>query len=352
MTFGGVTRQIEDTVARASIASINEAIVSINAAIDALTGTDDTTLAIDTMNEVIAFLTGLNNEETLANRLLELQRAINAAYVKPVTNIPKSDLASDVQTSLGKADTALQQSDLTSLNAAVTALQTALNNLVNGESVTDAIDTFNEVTAFLNGLNANDNSLALRLSALQNAIAAVQSALAGKVESSSLATVATTGSYNDLSNKPTIPGNLSQLSDDATHRTVTDAEKTAWGNKQNALTFDDVPTANSNNPVKSGGVFNSLQIPVENVSSTGDVSQALNPNTFYKFGAVDSLALTLVAVTGLVVYFGRFSTSANWGGTGLTVPNGVTEGANNPTVEASKTYEFNIMDNVLLLMEV
>ena len=29
-------------------------------------------------------------------------------YIKPVTGIPKSDLASDVQTSLGKADTALQ----------------------------------------------------------------------------------------------------------------------------------------------------------------------------------------------------------------------------------------------------
>ena len=95
-----------------------------------------------------------------------------------------------------------------------------------------------------------------------------------------------------------------------------------------------------------------LTVPVVTVSATGDVSQALNPNTFYRFGAVDSLDLTLVAGTGLVVYFGRFSTSANWGGTGLTVPSGVTEGANNPTVEASKTYEFNIMDNVLLLMEV
>ena len=97
---------------------------------------------------------------------------------------------------------------------------------------------------------------------------------------------------------------------------------------------------------------NDLETPSVTVSATGDVSQALNPNTFYRFGAVDSLDLTLVAGTGLVVYFGRFSTSANWGGTGLTVPSGVTEGANNPTVEASKTYEFNIMDNVLLLMEV
>ena len=34
------------------------------------------------------------------------------AYQKPVTGIPKGDLANDVQTSLGKADTALQQQDI------------------------------------------------------------------------------------------------------------------------------------------------------------------------------------------------------------------------------------------------
>jgi len=33
----------------------------------------------------------------------------NAKYDKPETGIPKIDLASDVQTSLGKADTALQE---------------------------------------------------------------------------------------------------------------------------------------------------------------------------------------------------------------------------------------------------
>jgi hypothetical protein len=39
------------------------------------------------------------------------------------------------------------------------------------------------------------------------------------------------GSYNDLTDKPTIPDSLSDLSDDSTHRLVTDAEKTAWNGK-------------------------------------------------------------------------------------------------------------------------
>lgn len=39
------------------------------------------------------------------------------------------------------------------------------------------------------------------------------------------------GSYNDLEDKPTIPTQLSQLSADSTHRTVTDNEKSTWNNK-------------------------------------------------------------------------------------------------------------------------
>jgi len=39
------------------------------------------------------------------------------------------------------------------------------------------------------------------------------------------------GNYNDLTNKPTIPDELKDLTDDSTHRTVTDTEKTTWNNK-------------------------------------------------------------------------------------------------------------------------
>lgn len=51
---------------------------------------------------------------------------------------------------------------------------------------------------------------------------------------------------------------LSDLGDDSTHRTVTDTEKTTWNAKQDALTFDDVPTDNSNNPVKSNGIYDAI----------------------------------------------------------------------------------------------
>ncbi len=53
-----------------------------------------------------------------------------------------------------------------------------------------------------------------------------------------LATVATSGSYSDLNGTPTIPDELADLSDDATHRLVTDTEKSAWNAKCNDFTYD------------------------------------------------------------------------------------------------------------------
>lgn len=64
----------------------------------------------------------------------------------------------------------------------------------------------------------------------------VDALLSDKADTADLATVATSGSYNDLSNKPTIPDELADLQSDSTHRTVTDVEKTTWNSKQDTLT--------------------------------------------------------------------------------------------------------------------
>lgn len=56
-------------------------------------------------------------------------------------------------------------------------------------------------------------------------------ALSQKISGSELSNVAKSGSYNDLKDKPAIPTALSQLTDDAEHRLVTDAEKELWNSK-------------------------------------------------------------------------------------------------------------------------
>lgn len=99
--------------------------------------------------------------------------------------------------------------------------------------------------------------------------------------------------------------------------------------------------------------------PVVTVSSTGDVTQALDAGKFYKFGSVDSLTLTLTAPTAcadgtvpLAEYGGKFTASADWGGVKLAIPATVTEFAGNDEVEAGNTYEFNIIDNVIVVKDV
>lgn len=109
--------------------------------------------------------------------------AWNNKYSKPSGGIPKTDLASAVQTSLGKADSAIQ------------------GVKVNGTELTPDSNKKVDVT---------------------------------------------------------VPTALANLSADRTHRLVTDTEKAAWNAKQAALTFDNVPTQSSNNPVKSGGVYSAL----------------------------------------------------------------------------------------------
>lgn len=108
--------------------------------------------------------------------------------------------------------------------------------------------------------------------------------------------------------------------------------------------------------VRSGNVVT----PVVTVSSTGDVTQELQAGAFYKFGTIDSLTITLAAgntpldgTTPLLVYGGKFTIdSASASSSLLAMPAGVTISANSDTVAVGKTYEFNIADNVAIIIEV
>lgn len=73
------------------------------------------------------------------------QIANKGTYSKPSGGIPKSDLASAVQTSLGKADTALQTAPVTSVAGKTGAVTLNSDNITNnsgvaGTTVSDALD--------------------------------------------------------------------------------------------------------------------------------------------------------------------------------------------------------------------
>lgn len=144
---------------------------------------------------------------------------------------------------------------------------------------------------------------------------------------------------------------------------------------QPALTFDDTPTSGSNNPVKSGGVYTALQSKADTsttytktdvntalqgkadvttlveVTATGDVTQALDSGTFYRFGEVDSLTLTFTAPSaGLGMWGGKFTASASW--SALGIPATIDEAAGNDSIAGGKTYEFNVLDGIIVVKEV
>ena len=135
----------------------------------------------------------------------------------------------------------------------------------------------------------------------------IDTALEAYTKTSELAAIATSG-------------NLADAAQDATHRVVTDAEKATWNAKQDALTFDEAPTASSANPVKSGGVktaIDAVQNAVNGViDGTTPVAKATEATSA---GSAESAAKLTTAraislsgdVTGTVNFDGSAPASIN-----------------------------------------
>ena len=134
------------------------------------------------------------------------------------------------------------------------------------------------------------------------------------------------GDYDDLLNKPTIPTvptNVSSFTNDAGYLTA----------HQDISGKADVVTKVTN-------------------TSSGTASLALDSGKFYEFSnALTSLTITALNApsSGMGIYGGSFT--ANSSGCTLSVPNTVTVASSVPTIEGGESYEFNIMNNVLLMIK-
>lgn len=93
-------------------AAVFTALEALQTQIDTLGNSEGLT---DILNQITALkdeIDGLSDVTEITSAITELQTAVAALYTKPGTGIPKTDLAEAVQTSLGKADSAVQPSDL------------------------------------------------------------------------------------------------------------------------------------------------------------------------------------------------------------------------------------------------
>lgn len=163
-----------------------------------------------------------------------------------------------------------------------------------------------------------------------------------------------------------IPKNLSDLQDDAEHRTVTDTEKQSWDNKsdfsgnyedlQGKPTIPTVPT-NLPNPqaltIKYGNktyTYDGSEAIAITIETSGieriekmatDTTVTLEPNKLYVFPEMESLTYTIGEGTGEVHFIFKSGATA----TRVVHPSNVNIGSF--TVESNKVYEVSILEGLL-----
>lgn len=110
----------------------------------------------------------------------------------------------------------LSNYDDTDITNSLDSLRSDFDKLVSGDTTT-AIKTFNEIIAFLDGISDTQD--------LSGIIASIEQQIAVKMDKVTLAKVATSGSYSDLTNKPAIPS------------AVTESTVSGWGFTKNTGTY-------------------------------------------------------------------------------------------------------------------
>lgn len=163
-----------------------------------------------------------------------------------------------------------------------------------------------------------------------------------------------------------VPKNLSDLKEDAEHRTVTDTEKQSWNNKSDfdgnyesltgKPTIPTVPTTLPNPQsltITYGGqtyTYDGSEAVAITIETGGierieklatDTTVTLEPNKLYVFPEMESLTYTIGEGTGEVHFFFRSGATA----TRVVHPSNVNIGSF--TVDANKVYEVSILEGLL-----
>ena len=192
--------------------------------------------------------------------------AWNAKYDLPNGGIPKTDLASAVQTSLGKADTAVQSVTFTQGNTGTSISVNDAGTTTSKDLVKDsnsglsdaqkkylapswsAVETATSNTDFRTHLDSTYFEVGASGTAIADKLTLVNSSIPKSKLDSSVQT--SLGKADTALQSETDPVFTASVAHD-----IKGTDIANWNAKQNALTFDDAPTQNSTNPVKSGGIF-------------------------------------------------------------------------------------------------
>ena len=188
-------------------------------------------------------------------------------YQKPANGIPKTDLASAVQTSLGKADTSVQPAALTPIQSAISVIEGLIPSAASSQN---QLADKNYVDTHSSDIDVDDALSTTSENPVQNKV--VTDALNGKQATiSDLSTIRSGAAAGATAVQPA-------------------TMNTALAAKQDTLTFDNAPTANSNNPVKSGGVKTAIDAKQDTIST---VNVTVDNNTGTPSGSASVSGSTL-----------------------------------------------------------
>ena len=267
--------------------------VEVEALLDAANGKQDAIEDLDVIRAGAA--KGATALQSVPSEYVTETELSNKGYATTSQLDNKVDKVSGKQLSTEDFTTALKTKlqglinyDDTAISDAVASLQAQINTLVSGNA-SSAIESFNEIIAFLDGVQDTQD--------LSSIIASIEQQIAGKMDKVTLATVATSGSYNDLSNKPTIPaeqvnadwnatsGKAQILNKPTIPSAVTESTVSGWGFTKNTGTYSKPSTG-----IPKSDLASAVQ------TSLGKADTALQsvPNTYATNAYVDNkLATTL-----------------------------------------------------------
>lgn len=164
------------------------------------------------------------------------------------------------------------------------------------------------------------------------------------------------GSYNSLVNKPTIPSKLSQLAEDNNHVTVTKAQRDKIDNFSSgsgggtSITVDTALSATSVNPVQNKVIkseldkkANTTDLGVKKVTHTAsDTNVTINSGEYHVFPAMTSLTITPGTVGTNHMFICGFEFTSGSTPTVLTLKGCTLSNSDDVT---TGTYEVNILGN-------
>jgi hypothetical protein len=132
--------------------------------------------------------------------------------------------------------------------------------------------------------------------------------------------------------------------------TVITSHQDISGKQDNLVSGTNIKTINNTSLLGSGNIAIHPSYPQVS-QGTSNTTATLSPNTFYVWGTVSALTLTLgAAVSGIAnEYVFQFTCGAT--ATTLSLPTSVKwAGGEAPAIEASKTYQVSILNNCATLL--